>query len=94
MPCNDGPRLEDELRERNTHLAQMLCWLMNRLEGHHAEWTAKALNTNHMLKMWWKEHKRLDAERKQLEEAKVKAEQVRQQAIAKLSPSERRALGL
>ena len=43
---------------------------------------------------WWTDHQAEDAKRLALEEAKQSAERLKREALAKLSPEERAALGL
>jgi len=57
-------------------------------------------NEDHMssmsleLQLWWQRHKKADAKREAEERRLAEVERVAQEAIAKLTPAERRALGL
>lgn len=46
------------------------------------------------MQMWWRDHQEADFKRKQAEAKKQQAQKIKQKALAKLSPSERKALGL
>ena len=46
------------------------------------------------MQIWWRDHRAADAARVKEEELKAKADALRASALKKLSPSERRALGL
>jgi hypothetical protein len=46
------------------------------------------------MQMWWRDHKAADAARLANEELAMNRELVRRQALAKLTPIERHALGL
>jgi hypothetical protein len=44
--------------------------------------------------IWWRNHRRADAERKRVEEAERKRAEARERALAKLTPEEADALGV
>lgn len=46
------------------------------------------------LQMWWRDHQAADERRKSSEQAKIEAAKIRTQALGKLSPEEKAALGL
>lgn len=46
------------------------------------------------LQLWWREHQKADAERKARERREERDKELRAQALAKLTPAERRALGV
>lgn len=105
-PPNDGERLRLRLNElldeageatprtkpffmgasRDMSLDGMTAWL--------CEWcrrndvSAKSLE----LQLWWRDHQRWDAERKSREEAAVRRREMRERALAKLTPEERELL--
>lgn len=46
------------------------------------------------LQMWWRDHQKADRAREQREKKQAKDKQLKEEAIAKLTPEERRVLGL
>jgi predicted Rossmann fold nucleotide-binding protein DprA/Smf involved in DNA uptake len=46
------------------------------------------------MQVWWRDHQKADAQRDALEKSKQHEEQLRKQALSKLSKAERNALGL
>jgi len=46
------------------------------------------------LQLWWKRHQRADAKREERERAETRLSNIRDHALAKLTPEERSALGL
>lgn len=70
-------------------LTDMLCGIMRYREeiGDTSGFSSQVLE-------WWKQHKRIDAARLKAEEAERKEQATREAALAKLTPAERRALGL
>ena len=95
MPCIDpgaDGRERTELRDKVDNLTAMLCAVCEQLTGH-----VGVFIVDPHAKLWWERHVRQDAERRKAE-AKVTAEadhlrQIRTDALAKLSPEQRRALG-
>ena len=90
------------LRKRLDNVTRLLCGVMHELEQ---EGVISAQHELVGLKEWWTEHQRLDAlreqkERKAREEkqkklaAKRAAERAKANALSKLTPEERKALGL
>lgn len=91
MPCESytaHERIEMANAEAN-RLARMLCALCRQCEAQDAEhWIAEAGAAD-----WWADHKRRDAEREAREAAERERVATAREALAKLSPSERAALG-
>lgn len=55
----------------------------------------KAIDFSHKeLELWWSEHRKRETERRQLATAAERDEQKRKSALKKLTPAERRVLGL
>ena len=46
------------------------------------------------MQIWWRDHKRADADRQRREAQDIQQKAVRNRALAKLTPEERRALGV
>lgn len=91
MPCMDGGPGPSNDREYIL-VSQLLCYTMNCYRK--GKTWKKCLQENPKLQAWVIEHDQADAEREQKEKAQRLAEQTRKQAIAKLTPEERNALGI
>jgi hypothetical protein len=98
MPCTDGgPSYEQQLDERRVPAA--LCAILSTLESEvylsafldRIDWTEAGI-TREWLVGWWAKHKRADAMRRTRDEEHRQRVALQQQAIAKLTPEERRAL--
>lgn len=100
MPCqvdypDDGSEEKrwKDLQNIADNVTRMLCEMCARLE---------AENLTHLLtaptKEWWEEHKKIDAERIAREERKQKIasdrKALRKSALGKLTPEERKVLGI
>jgi hypothetical protein len=102
MPCHDSrndppatqynyPQPTDTWAETRRHeLARMLCEACGLLFPIIPPGTL----VSNELRAWWEQHQREDAARKLLEETKQTAYEVKQAALKKLTPKERRVLGL
>lgn len=55
---------------------------------------AEAGITKKQVESWWEEHKEKDAIRRKTEREAKRKEELKQQALKKLSPAERKALGI
>lgn len=89
MPCNCDGYPEPEPDLHSGILAEMLCRIMTE---HEARGEMKCFSSQQLA--WWKEHKRIDAAARRADE-KARAElQTRRDALAKLTPAERKALGV
>lgn len=89
MPCDAGPSysdIEEARKERDiiTRLACAYCKLLESQGRPVPDWAQS----------WWEAHKRYDAEREAQEMKIAERERTRQAALRKLSPTERKALGL
>ncbi len=104
MPCSDQPTYYERTaiaqRELNKVNA-MLCGVLTSAENLGILGTVLQ-NVNETecgvtiasIRSWFNRHKKEDARRKAREEATRKQEEVKREALAKLSPEERKALGL
>ncbi len=85
MPCR-GP--DEDYSAENHQLTRLLCSACKLLE-------AKGFPMPNLeLERWWTEHKKLDAYRERQEQIERDKALLREQAIAKLTPEERKALRL
>lgn len=81
-----------EKEEKQTNLEQMLCYVLTCYKA--KQILAKCLINNNNLAAWWKNHQLEDAKRIAKEAADFATKKARQEALAKLTPKERAALGL
>lgn len=98
MPCrsyeDDYLQVASDTREQNNKLARIACSALNAFNEADPEACAKFLGKNHEAHTWWEGHKVADAAEK-ARVAKEKAEKkLAKAALAKLTPEERKALGL
>lgn len=110
MPCSDGGWSDevrvsrDEVQE-HTMLEAAMCGILTVLEkpdrgGSNLEGILRAVDWKEAgvkrktLEIWWKKHKKQDAERRAREAAALNKEQLKASAISKLTAEERAALGL
>jgi hypothetical protein len=106
MPCDDGlTRLEEEqegLLKEIRELEAMLCVFCRGLEKDPQtfndflkvlDWKEAGVSLTSFIS-WWKNHKVQDDKRKELERKTLEEKTKRQEALAKLSPEEKRLLGL
>ena len=109
MPCSDGGWGRDEERRhydnqkvaiqaRLDNVTRLLCELCTHLDETQRNDVFASIAG---LKGWWVEHQRQDAARKELEAAaqarrdeERRAQELREQAMNKLTDEERRVLGL
>ena len=96
MPCyltgsalGDAEYSAQEARKEATKLARLLCKTMRRVE---AEGLVSQMPDD--VQKWWKEHKRIDAEREERERKEREKKALAKKARSKLTPAERRALNL
>lgn len=99
MPCYDPVTPEEERAGyyasfvHNSHLAEICCTLCKELE----ELNALYKRNKPLPKAaanWWNEHKKRDAEKLAKEKAVKDENEARKQALAKLTPAERKLLKL
>jgi hypothetical protein len=94
MPCyatgsaaGDAALSEREAREEATRLARLLCLACESSERRNHPLPA-------LVAQWWREHKKIDAERRARELERDRQEQLVASAKSKLTSAERAALGL
>lgn len=93
MPCSDGRDYGGESRElqrRVDELTQILCLVGKWADGdsHHTT------NMPYSFRVWWSEHKKVDARRREQEKQQNRRAILAQRAKEKLTREEREALGL
>jgi len=89
MPCRTEDWGDDTKEEKEIQkLTRMLCSACVGLET--KGWDMPTLE----LKKWWEKHQKEDERRLAMERAERKKNRLRKQAISKLTPEERKALGL
>ena len=94
MPCSDGgvPYRDDSERERADMLARIACAALTELERIGQE--DFLLLQNDEVREWWAEHKEFDRVRKEHERIREEANRKRQEALDKLSPEDKKILGI
>jgi hypothetical protein len=102
MPCTDGgvpyPPSEYELLQAKA--PAMLCALLLALPGEvvyraatQADWIGAGV-TRDEFERWWVEHQRRDVMRRLRDAEAIRREKDRSEALAVLTPAQRKALGL
>jgi hypothetical protein len=89
MPCNCDGYPEPQPDLHNGPLAEALCMLMQDIEA-----SGNMQDVDAATMAWWEEHKARDKARIKHELMQAEEEQKRQEAIDKLTPFERKLLGL
>ena len=99
MPCYDGsgPSYSDtfemqQMKARNDLLARVACRALTELEDNGI--ADLLLLRDDETREFWIKHKEFDRKRKAAEEKKLRLEEVKKTALAKLSNEEREALGI
>ena len=109
MPCSDGG-WSDEVRvsrdevQEHKMLEAAMCGILTVLAKNdsnndldyffkNVDWKEAGVKRK-TFEMWWKRHKKQDAERRAREAAALNKEQLKASAISKLTAEERAALGL
>ena len=87
MPCTSGPSWDDEYRQRIDNLTALLCMLCKRCDK-------EGLKMPGDVREWWKEHQKLDKERRKTKEEARKKREAKQTLLNKLTVEERRLLGV
>lgn len=95
MPC----RCDDMPHDRRPE--QMLCAVLSVLDGEgtladvlvRIDWEEAGIRRSE-LESWWDAHKEADRKRRETEAFNKRRDALRQSAITKMTPDERRALGL
>ena len=96
MPCmsyDDSPGYNDrEWKKKTDMLARIACKALTELEKDgRADFL---LLKDEEVREWWTAHKEADAKAQAAREAKAQREQIRKDALAKLTKEERKALGV
>lgn len=86
MPCYDGPYEDPKPDPHDGPAAELLCALLQNDET--------LAHTSPALHVWWIEHKERDRRRVELEVARARTAAAKEQALAKLTPYERKLLRL
>lgn len=105
MPCRSDPDYPDyNLMKKLDAITRMTCGLLRRIEKLQAqgvrnadtlpERVAELISDDTGLAEWWENHKELDAQRLKDEQARKRERKLRKEALAKLTPEERKLLGL
>ena len=99
MPCYDGsgPSYSDtfemqQMKARNDLLARVACRALTELEDNGI--ADMLLLRDDETREFWIKHKEFDRKRKAAEEKKLRLEEVKKAALAKLTNEEREALGI
>ncbi len=98
MACNSGPTREQSLQTDLDRITRYLCGLCGRVP-------ADYILADPDLGVWWAKHQQLDARRKVEEEAEAERKLAKEEAnkqcdfdrefaLGKLTPAERKLLGL
>jgi len=98
MPCHDGGPSPESM---DVVLDAMLCGIASTLEKQNClqqvldsvDWCEVGI-TRQIFDVWWAEHKQRDSVRRNAEQARRDHKQRRQEALDRLSPEDRRLLGL
>lgn len=98
MPCRDYEDdrnwVDNDLREQNNKLARISCNALTAFSKANPEELAKFLHSNVEADYWWENHQAADkANNERIAEEKRK-NKVKKAALAKLTPEEKKALGL
>lgn len=98
MPCRDYPPngsfYEDPAqRRRADKLARIACELAQYIDAH-IPMKVEHSDLSVQTKAWWNEHKEADRIREEREAKARRIAQIKRQAIGKLTPEEKKALGL
>lgn len=96
MPCftpDPGPS-EEEIREQK--MPAVLCGILSKhgkdiLTG--LDWKEIGVSRSEV-EAWWSQHQAADAQRRKQEKEMAETESAKRKALKKLSPSEKKALGL
>lgn len=95
MPCRDWGHEEQARRETHERLdmyARLLCEAMHIIEK--GRYTGKGSKMSKELAAWWKKHQEDDAQAAREAEKEKKRKEEKKAAYAKMSPRERKLLGL
>jgi hypothetical protein len=90
MPCSSGYTAEDSLKEVRKELdrvTRVACELASFAKGFKRSFSRETMD-------WMADHARLDRARRLREEADLEERRIKNSALRKLSPKERKLLGL
>lgn len=91
MPCETRGYGPSERELHAMEATKLLCHLCGRLEK---EDRADLITRDLSLDRWWKQHQAWDRERKASEDEATRKREAKDAALAKLTPDERRMLGV
>ena len=93
MPCTTGQecdRTDYEARRENERLTRVSCDIMRVLQSNGFDLSQLGGET----RQWWDRHQAQDTARAAAAQQMAERDSLRESALAKLSPAERKALGL
>ena len=101
MPCRDDRDDSCYNVEINKNLEAALCAVLSAFatdadrENHLKKINWEAAGVKEVwVRVWWKQHQKLDSQRRMMEAAQQRTANLKKSAATKLTPEERRALGL
>jgi hypothetical protein len=98
MPCrdyeDDNRWVEPQLREQNSKLARIACNALAAFTEADPRAASKFLDDNDEADQWWSEHQKADDAAKAERERKAAEHKLKNSALAKLTPEERKVLGV
>lgn len=98
MPCRDYEDSDrwanDDLRNQNDKLARIACSVLTAFIDADPIASAEFLENNEEADHWWDKHQKADADAKAERDRKIKEQTLKQNALAKLTSEEKKALGL
>ena len=92
MPCSDGGGYHRDNHEREDMLARIACAALTELERLGQE--DFILLQNDEVREWWAEHKEFDRLRQEQERKIQEMQRKRKEALDKLTPEEKKILGI
>lgn len=100
MPCMDyednwsrGVDMEKQYKDRLDMLSRIACKALTELEKFEVAYD-RLLSKEVEVATWWEQHKKADARARSLAKVKRMKDQIKREALAKLSDEEKLALGL
>ena len=97
MPCmsyDDDPGYNDrQWKQKTDMLARIACKAMDQLENTtHGQF--EELMQDEEVRTWWTAHKEADAKARLAREERARVHKLRNEALAKLTPEEKKILGV
>lgn len=92
MPCQDPDADREELAVQAAKIHRLTKALCAQLRSLEAQGLSHLIHPS--LRGFWQKHKEADERRRQAEERRLEQERQKRAAVAKLTPEERRLLGL